>query len=1051
MSGCCERMVDDMDVNGSGNSVEVTHGASVMNQTQDFSVGNQAPVFENESELYDNYKVCPLEVHYAPEVDIETMSNRQLAMSKLIFSQEFGELSFNQRVLHAALDESVPLLMRFQFCCIVASNLDEHFAKRLGAIPKFGADDDDAPDTQKMRATLRPRTEFEEHFAEAVRSVTRIQYKVLEKDILPKLKRHGLEFLRYRDLTEDQRDTMREYFRKKLFPLITPLSVDQTHPFPLLQSHGIYLVVVVLNPETSKTRRLYFRIPNVKPRALPVDETRLKYISVEHICLANIDMICEGMELLKAYPFRVTRNVKLEIDDTSFGDSDNLLDFVWEEVHRRRSAPATRLEVTKTMPADMRVLIQKELYLDEIDVYIIPSNLLGLADFFSVSFAPLPDLQYRPHEPSVPKRLIGLEEKLHEDPGKIFTVIRKGDLLVDYPTMSFNQSSLLFLRAAARDPKVQAIKCVLYRGGPDSPLVASLIRAAKSGKEVSVLVELKASFDEVQNSTYARQLQDAGCNVSYGLVGLKTHSKIMAVVRAEENGFRAYCQIATGNFNPSTAKIYTDLALFTCREDICLDVLDLFNALTGFSRKRRYRRLLVAPVNMLDSFIQMIDREAENARKGLAARIIVQINGLTEVDVVSHLYAASQAGVRIDIICRGLCAIRPGLPGKSENIRVFSWIGRFLQHRRIFYFHNNGDEHFFIGSADLRNRNLNGRVEVVVPIDDEKIRRKLYKMLIFFLTDRENTWEMASDGRYYFRKACAIPDPAPAPDLGSVLSIKDDEELVSKENDAIKISGWKNEWSVMIDGSSVVVNSVSYGCVPIRLKAGAVGDKEPEVLLVTPSKGSDDWNFPQGGEVEGESNRDSSKRHAEVNAGVTGRIIGSLGWFLSGKEKQHAIEVFILETKKELDWAEEFVRERQWFPLSDALTLSDDASNEILEKVLSTLSNWFQMSKRESSQKDDTSNNNSVHHENGLQTEIVDTMVDKNESASAEMSAVSAENESTDYRVEEMVNPVENGTGPATLLESPLKMKSSASSESLQGLSHILPNLEQHQQPSDST
>ncbi|KAA8497192.1 Polyphosphate kinase [Porphyridium purpureum] len=928
-------------------SVRIADSQSVWNLRMEGQVRGLPP---REAQLH-KYKVCPLDAttHYAPEVEYEHMSNMELAKSKLIFTQEFGELSFNQRVLAAALDQDTPLLERFKFCCIVSSNLDEHFAKRLGNIPKVQADEDDAPDTSKMKASIRPRTEFEEKFSEAVTSIVNIQYKCLMRDILPKLQEHGVKILRYRDLDDTQKADMDEYFRKKLYPMITPLSVDQTHPFPMIQSHGIYLVIVVLNPETSRTRRLYFRIPNVKPRVLPVGSDRLCYLPIEEICIANVDKICEGMELLKAYPFRVTRNVKLVIDDTLFGESDNLLDFVWEEVHRRRSAPATRLEITKQMPADIRSLLVRELYLDDTDVYTIPNNLLGLADFFPVSFSPVAELQYPPHVPMVPKRLVGLEERLHEDPGKIFSVIRKEDLLVDYPTMSFNESSLLFLRAAARCPKVRMIKCVLYRGGSDSPLVASLIRAAKNGKEVSVLVELKASFDEVQNSTYAKQLMDAGCNVSYGLVGLKTHSKIMLIVRQEENGFRQYCQIATGNFNPSTAKIYTDLALFTCREDICADVLDLFNALTGFSRKRQYRRLLVAPVNMLDSFIELIDNEAENARKGLPARIILQINGLTETECVSHLYAASQAGVQIDLICRGLCAIRPGLPGKSDNIRVFSWIGRFLQHRRIFYFLNGGREKYFIGSADWRNRNLTARVEVITPIDDAKIQRKLMKMMTFFLEDELNTWEMASDGKYYLRKPETIDRESEASLIGKagtltaqVLMIDKDEQIAKSEDVAnpVRNTGWTKEWTVQIKGVDIFVSDIAYGCVPIRFVDEHKVD--PELLLVSSSKGSEDWSFMSADGKESETPVDVSKRCAAQRGGVKGGIIGNLGWFLRGKDSKKAVQLFVMDAESELDieWPEQYVRDRKWIHLSDAQVMDELSSDPLVESVLSALDDW---------------------------------------------------------------------------------------------------------------
>lgn len=758
-----------------------------------FGIPSAAAVLPPPADQLHRFQVCPPTNHYTPPVapgQLEALSNEELSSSDLVFSKEFAELSFNSRVLALALDDKLPLLERFKFCCIVSANLDEHFAKRLGNIPRDDSDDEDgdgstpapavssaassgsanslskATAALRLRRQIRPRSQFEADLADAVRSIVNVQHEVLTETLLPALRGHGIELIPYEALTPAQGASMTAYFRRSLFPLLTPMSVDQTHPFPLLQSHGIYLLVVLLNPESGVTRRVYFRVPAVKPRLLPV--TPLQFLPVEQLVVAHLPLVCEGMTILRWYAFRVTRNTKLVVDDTLFGESDNLLDYVWEEVHRRRSAPATRLEVTSTMPMADVARLAAELALDATDVYTLPGPLLGLADCMSIAFAPVPHLQHPPHEPVTPPRFRGLEDKLQSDPGRIFSVIRKGDVLVQYPAHSFTGSALLFLRAAARDPRVRVIKQVLYRGGSHSPLVASLIRAAKSGKEVTVLVELKASFDEVQNSEYARRLQRAGCNVSYGLVGLKTHCKTMVVVREEEaGGLRAYVNVATGNFNPTTAKLYTDMALFTCAPAIAADVLDLFNALTGYSRKRNYRRLLVAPVSMLDRVVAMIAAEAAHARAGRPARIIAQINGLTEPEIIRHLYAASQAGVIIDLIIRGPCRLRPGLPGRSENIRVFSWVGRFLQHRRVFYFSAGGSDLYFISSADWRSRNLNDRIEVATPVDDPRIKRKLRKSLNFFLNDRLHTWQLASDGRYYMPRAPLTTVGPPAVDEAS--------------------------------------------------------------------------------------------------------------------------------------------------------------------------------------------------------------------------------------------------------------------------------------------
>jgi len=887
----------------------------------------------------DDYKVCPLSKHHAPEVDWRSMSNRELANSKDMYTKEFSELMFNQRVLFAALDPKVPLLERFKFCCIVSSNMDEVYAKRLGNIPKF--DEEDEEDRNKnYKKLIRPKTRFEEELASAVSDTVDALYDCLLTQLLPQMKELGVEILTRKKLNAQQRRNMTTYFKKKILPILTPLSVDQTHPFPLLQSHGIYLAVVLLNPETDKTRRVYLRVPPVKPRAVQLDNEGLKYIPIEEIVLDNMNLVTEGMQVLKAYPFRVTRNVKLVIDDAHFGESDNLLDFVWEEVHRRRSAPATRLEVTKDMPAEFLDLLVKELILDSTDVFVFPCNLVGLADFMSISFsAPFAEHRDAPHTPKVPKRFEGLEEKLLMEPGKVFNQIRKQDILVEYPKHSFKHSSALFLRAAARDTKVRVIKCCLYRGGDDSPLVASLIRAAKSGKEVSVLVELKASFDEVQNSEYARKLRRAGCNVSYGMLGLKAHCKLILVVREEESGFRPYANVATGNFNPGTAKIYTDQSLFTCRENICSDVIDLYNALFGYSRKRNYNSLLVAPVNMLSGFISLIRKEADNARKAQKAHIIVQVNGLTEPSIVEELYAASQAGVKIDLIVRGICCIRPGLQGKSENVNVYSWIGRFLQHQRIYYFYDGGKEHMYIGSADWRSRNLKNRVEVCTPVEDSKLFKKLYSTLQFFLKDTRNTWRMASDGRYYIQKPKAsvksitIEKSSELEDEYATSAIVMDAEGDGSDDDDV------TRYRVMINGAQVAVTSVLHMCIPVR----AIDDKNLSVLLVQSGKSTDEvrtvWSFPQVTDEGGNSLLDAVQGECEKEAGVTGGVVDYIPWKMIGTDVAADFHIFQVEAEEE--WAGELSRGRLWMTLPDAIDQANKMKDERQKKILEAVQKWF--------------------------------------------------------------------------------------------------------------
>lgn len=693
--------------------------------------------------------VCPFDdkVHYAPPIPLEEMSPEDLAESDLVFSTEFAELSFVCRVLCEAMDPSVPLLDRFKFICIVSFNLDEHFSKRLGYMPKLDPRDFETA-SLNLRRQVRPQTRYEEELTTALRAIFERQHRCLNEEILPKLAAHSVEIVDHKKLTSIQAERMTVYFKERLRPGLTPFVLDQTHPFPCVQSYVMYMCLNILNPNTNVQHNMIVRIPEGK-RLIPIDDKETRFITVEDVCLANIGLVCHGMIVLRADAFRVTRNTKMTIEDSAFGEMNNMLDFVIDEVHRRRSAPATRLEVLTTMPESVITLLKHELCLDDTDVYVLDGPVLDLSSCISMAFVELPWLRHTIRDPVVPGPFKGLSDRLRTDPGAIFGVIRHRDVLAEYPVHNFENSIILFLHAAGRDPCVRTIKAVLYRCGSDSPIVAALIRAAKNGKEVSVLIELKASFDEVQNAEYARALQLAGCNVTYGIIGLKVHSKIMLVVREEPDGkLLSYINVSTGNFNAKTAKLYTDMSLYTCRVDASTDVLDIFNILTGYSAKTDFRTLLVAPVNMLERFVDLIRDEAANARLRKPSRIVCQVNGLSDKTLVKELYEASQAGVNIDLLVRGSCRLRPGIPGKSDNIRVFSWVGQVLQHRRVFYFEAGGPGKYFIGSADWRARNLNDRVEVVVPIEDPSIRKRLAKSFNI-INDTKQIWRMASDGRYY--------------------------------------------------------------------------------------------------------------------------------------------------------------------------------------------------------------------------------------------------------------------------------------------------------------
>jgi polyphosphate kinase len=617
----------------------------------------------------------------------------------------------------------------------------------------------------------------------AISAVVRDQHLCLTAEVLPALADYGVALCAWADLSEAERGTAVAYFQSRVRHLLTPLVVDPTHPFPSINSHHIYLCMTLrpqaallstrgggLNGTASARsgsgssggsggrgmpRRVFLKIPG-DARLVPVGDDGLRFLPVEVLVRECIGEVCRGMDVVSCHPFRVTRNVKMTLEDADFSDRMDLMETVQGEIHRRRTAPPTRLEIPVGFPEDLRALLIAELGLDDADVFSIDGPMLDLTGLMSVAFVPLPALREVQKEPQVPPRFRGIGDSLAEDPGAIFRVIKERDVMIEHPRDSFDASTLLFLAAAARDPRVRNIKQVIYRAGNNSPLIDALVRAAKNGKEVSVLVELKASFDEVQNCAYANTLQRAGCNVMYGLLGLKVHSKILLVVREEEDGSTAtYVNISTGNFNAKTAKLYTDISIMTCHEDLCADMHDVFNSLTGYSRATEFRVALVAPVNMTDRLSEMVRQEAANARAGRPSRIVAQVNGLSDVHIIRELYDASQAGVAIDLFVRGACRLRPGVPGLSENIRVFSWIGPVLQHRRIFYYYADGAEKYFIGSADWRTRNLNDRTEVAIPIFDERNKRRLGKLLTM-LKDKRYLWQLQPDGRYY--KISALPE-----------------------------------------------------------------------------------------------------------------------------------------------------------------------------------------------------------------------------------------------------------------------------------------------------
>ena len=593
-------------------------------------------------------------------------------------------------------------------------------------------------------------------------------HRHFEQALRPQLAAKGVHILDYIDLSQEQRTYLQRYFEEQIFPVLTPLAIDPSHPFPYISNLSLNLAVVIKDPVTGEDLYARVKVPNILPRFLPLpEELRIQQkevvaiwtaVPLEQVIAHNLEALFPGMNIQEYYPFRITRDGDLELEED---EADDLLLAIEQELRKRRfGGSIVRLEVHASTPEIVREMLRQEMDLSEDDIYEV-EGLLCLRDLFTLTDLPLPELKDPVRTSTVPTRLrrttdSGLEGSSIEIEEDFFSIIRKQDVMTHHPYHSFTNTVQRFITQAAHDPDVLAIKMTLYRTSGDSPIVNALIAAAENGKQVSALVELKARFDEENNINWARKLESVGVHVVYGLVGLKTHTKVVLIVRREEGRIRRYVHIGTGNYNPKTARIYTDVGLMSCREDLGADLTDLFNYLTGYSRQQSYRTLLVAPVNLRDRMTALIRQETEHARAGHHARIVAKMNALVDPSITAALYEASQAGVQIDLIIRGMCCLRPQLPGISENIRVISIVGRFLEHSRIFYFHNLGQEKVFIGSADWMPRNLDRRVEAVVQVEDSTIAKDLEEILGVMLADNRQAWDLHSDGRYIQRR--------PAPD-----------------------------------------------------------------------------------------------------------------------------------------------------------------------------------------------------------------------------------------------------------------------------------------------
>jgi polyphosphate kinase len=691
---------------------------------------------------------------------ITDRSDINLADPQYYLSRELTWLEFNSRVLHEAMDARTPLLERLKFMGIFSSNLDEFFMVRMAAISQ----QIEAKVSQLTPDGRTPTEQLAVASARVQQLVTQ-QHHHFETVLRPAMIQQGIYLLDYFDLNQEQCNYLQSYFEEQIFPVLTPLAVDPGHPFPYISNLSLNLAVAIKHPDTGEELFARVKVPKVLPRfiSLPtelqvVDRTNPLQanrdraqiwtgIPLEQLIAHNLESLFPGMNIQDCFTFRVTRNADISVAED---EADDLLQAIEHGLRKRRKGgSAVRIEVDSVMPPQIRRMLQEELEVTEQDIYEV-NGMLGLGDLMSFLALPIPELKDPPWNAIVPTALRRL--KTTDDSGQFFNLIAQKDLLFHHPYQSFPDTVERFITCAANDAKVLAIKMTLYRTTGDSHILKSLIKAAENGKQVSVLIELKARFDEQNNINLARKLEQAGVHVVYGLVGLKTHTKVVLVVRREDEKIRRYVHIGTGNYNAKTSKLYTDVGLFSCRPELGADLTDLFNYLTGYSQQKSYRKLLVSPVNTRESFARLIEREIEHVQAGKTGRIVVKMNALVDPKTIEHLYRASQAGVSIDTIVRGMCCLRPGIPNVSENIRVISIVGRFLEHSRIYYFQNGGDAKVFIGSADWMTRNLDRRVEVITPIEDPEISNDLQEILGIMLSDNRQAWDMHSDGSYKQRR-----------------------------------------------------------------------------------------------------------------------------------------------------------------------------------------------------------------------------------------------------------------------------------------------------------
>ena len=649
--------------------------------------------------------------------------------------RELSWLEFNQRVLELAEDQNLPLLERVHYLSIFASNLDEFFMVRVASLKRRIA----TGIAVQSASGLSPQDVLQ-RISDRTRELQTRHAELFARVVAPELKANGIDVVHWSTLSEEEKTALHEYFSSQVFPVLTPLAVDPAHPFPYISGLSLNLAVVLKNPKDQTEHFARVKVPPLLPRFVLVPGAESRYVPLEDVMGEFLGELFPGMQVLQHHIFRVTRNEDLEVDED---EGENLLIQLEKELLRRRFGPPVRLEVAEDVDPQVLSLLQRELDIDHTDVYNLPEP-LDLSSLKSLAFLPRPELQFEPHAITTNRYL----EADEDEAADIFASLREREVLVHHPYESFATSVQAFLEQAADDPQVLAIKQTLYRTSGDSPIVDALIDAAEAGKQVLALVEIKARFDEKNNIAWARKLEAAGVHVVYGIVGLKTHCKLSLVIRQEGNQLRRYCHIGTGNYNPKTARYYEDFGLLTSRPAVGEDLTQLFNQLSGFSTEPSYSSILTSPVGVREGLVERIQREIDNHEAGKPARVRFKLNSLVDEQIIDQLYFASMAGVPVDIVVRGMCALKPGIPGLSENITVHSVLGRYLEHSRIFFFENAGDPDVFIGSADMMHRNLDRRVETLVKITQSDQIKELDDLFVLAMSNQVSVWELESSGNW---------------------------------------------------------------------------------------------------------------------------------------------------------------------------------------------------------------------------------------------------------------------------------------------------------------